>query len=256
MGNMDAPAAQSPQSSQTPRDAVRVRLVDVAARLLETQGLDAVTTRAVALAAGVQAPMIYRLFGDKNGLLDAVAEHGFATYLAQKPPVESHEDPVAGLRAGWDLHIGFGLANPALFRLMHTAPPTSDGQAAAESGVQVLRQRVSRVARAGRLRVPEHRAVQLIRAAGTGVVFTLIDQPSDARDEQLAELAWKAVCESILTDTQDVGAASPITAAVALRAALPALDVLSPHERALLGDWLDRVTDSDPRVGKLSAAAI
>jgi len=57
--------------------------VEVAAKLLATQGLDAVTTRSVALAAGVQAPTIYRIFGDKNGLLDAVVQHGWATYLAR-----------------------------------------------------------------------------------------------------------------------------------------------------------------------------
>ena len=69
------------------RDQTRAQLVAVAAHLLATHGPDAVTTRAVALAAGVQAPTIYRLFGDKNGLLGAVAEHGFASYLARKPPV-------------------------------------------------------------------------------------------------------------------------------------------------------------------------
>jgi AcrR family transcriptional regulator len=36
-------------------------------------GRRAVTTRAVAAGAGVQAPTIYRLFGDKDGLLDALA---------------------------------------------------------------------------------------------------------------------------------------------------------------------------------------
>ena len=71
------------------------------------------TTRSVALAAGVQAPTIYRLFGDKNGLLDAVAEHGFATYMARKPPGDPTADPVESLRAGWELHVGFGLANPS-----------------------------------------------------------------------------------------------------------------------------------------------
>src|SRR5487761_1796673 len=115
MGNMSDPAA--PPS----RDAVRARLVDVAAGLLAAQGPEAVTTRSVALAAGVQAPTIYRLFGDKNGLLDAVAEHGFAAYMARKPPVDADADPVESLRAGWELHVGFGLANPELFRLMHTA---------------------------------------------------------------------------------------------------------------------------------------
>jgi len=68
----------------SPRDRTRAQLVQVAEKLLATQGPDAVTTRSVALAAGVQAPAIYRLFGDKNGLLGAVVEHGFASYLARK----------------------------------------------------------------------------------------------------------------------------------------------------------------------------
>src|ERR1700712_3844228 len=123
---------------QAPRDVPRARLVDVAAELLATEGPAAVTTRSVALAAGVQAPTIYRLFGDKEGLLDAVAEHGFATYVAQKPPVGTHDDPVHGLRAGWELHVGFGVTNPALFRLMHTATQTTDGRAILESGIRVL----------------------------------------------------------------------------------------------------------------------
>src|SRR3954463_2802421 len=140
----------------------RERLIEGAAGLLAEGGREAVTTRSVALAAGVQAPSIYRLFGDKSGLLDAVAEHGFTSYVAQKPPVDTDDDPVEGLRAGWNLHVGFGLANPALFRLMHTARRTPDGQATVDAGTAVLRQRVRRVARAGRLRVPEHRAVALI----------------------------------------------------------------------------------------------
>lgn len=223
------------------RDAVRTRLVEVAARLLATEGPDAVTTRSVALAAGVQAPTIYRLFGDKNGLLDAVAEHGFADYVARKPPVDAG-DPVGGLRAGWDLHVGFGLANPALFRLMHTALRTAHGRSTAEAGVAILRQRVLRVAAAGRLRVAEQRAVELIRSAGTGVVFTLIDQPETERDPGLADLAWETVCATILTDSETAAPAGPITAAVTLRAALPGLSTLTAHERALLGDWLDRIT--------------
>jgi AcrR family transcriptional regulator len=223
------------------RDVVRSRLVEVAAHLLATEGPDAVTTRSVALAAGVQAPSIYRLFGDKNALLDAVAEQGFAGYVAQKPAVDADADPVEGLRAGWELHVGFGLANPALFRLMHTAKRTPAGQATVDSGVAVLRRRVHRVAQAGRLRVPEYRAVQLIHAAGTGVVFTLIDQSADERDETLADLAWEAICATILIDARPAESAGPVAAAVTLRAALPDLAAFTPSERALFGDWLDRV---------------
>jgi AcrR family transcriptional regulator len=232
----------------SPRDRTRAQLVAVAAELLATQGPDAVTTRSVALAAGVQAPTIYRLFGDKSGLLDAVVEHGFATYVARKPPVGAEADPVEGLRAGWELHVGFGLANPELFRLMHTALRTTlltpGGRAAAAAGTGILRARIHRVAEAGRLRVTERRAADLIRAAGTGVVFTLIDQAEDERDETLADTAWESVCAAILTDPGTAASTGPAAAAVTLRAALPDLTALTAAERALLGDWLDRIAES------------
>jgi AcrR family transcriptional regulator len=232
----------SVRDPETARDRTRAQLVEVAAELLAAEGPDAVTTRSVALAAGVQAPTIYRLFGDKNGLLDAVAAHGFATYMAGKRPVDADADPVANLRAGWELHIGFGLANPELFRLMTTALSADVGRAATAGG-EVLKARVHRVAAAGRLRVTERRAVELIRAAGTGVVLTLIDQPDDERDLALADTAWDAVGAAILVpeDTAGRASAGPAAAAVTLRAALPELTVLSPAERTLLADWLDRI---------------
>ena len=59
---------------------------------------------------------------EETGLLDAVAEYGFDTYLAQKAVRPSGGDPVDDLRAGWDLHVGFGLANPALYALMYGDP--------------------------------------------------------------------------------------------------------------------------------------
>src|ERR1700759_1109503 len=130
------------------RERTRAQLVEVAAELLDTGGPDAVTTRSVALAAGVQAPTIYRIFGDKNGLLAALVAPGFAGYVARNPPADAMADPVEGLRAGWELHVGFGLANPELFRLMHTALRTPDGQAIAAAGIGILRGRVHRAAEA------------------------------------------------------------------------------------------------------------
>src|SRR5258708_38242878 len=78
---------QDPVSS---RDRTRAQLVEVAAHLLAAEGPDAVTTRSGALAAGVHAPTIYRLFGAQNGLLDAAVEHGFASDEGQ-----NHLDPAA-----------------------------------------------------------------------------------------------------------------------------------------------------------------
>ncbi|NIJ10443.1 AcrR family transcriptional regulator [Saccharomonospora amisosensis] len=214
----------------------RTNLVEVAARLLREQGPAAVTTRGVAQAAGVQAPAIYRMFGDKDGLLDAVAEHVFATYVAEKSRTPDTDDPLADLRAGWDTHIGFGLANPALYVLLAGRPPSP----ATVAGMAKLRAKVRRVAEIGRLRVSEQRAVELIHAANTGVVLTLIAAPDS--DPGLADAMYEAVTRSILTDAPALAQDGPVAAAVAFRTVVPDLPALTDTERAMLSEWLDRAT--------------
>ena len=228
------------------RDDRRERILAAAAELLAHGGREAVSTRAVSAAAGVQAPTIYRLFGDKQGLLDAMATHGFTTYLASKTDVQPSADPVEDLRAGWDLHVGFGLANPALYSLMYGEPRPGHVPPAARRAAEVLAQHVRRIAEAGRLRVGEERAAQLIHAAGSGTTLTLIALPPDRRDPALSELAREAVIAAITTDAPAHVAPGPVGAAAALRAVLPQTDALTGPERALLHEWLDRVTRHAP----------
>lgn len=226
------------------REQARAHIVSVAAGLLATGGRDAVSTRAVAAAAGTQAPAIYRLFGDKEGLLEAVAEYGFRSYLAGKGTVPPVADPVAGLRAGWDLHVGFGLANPAVFALMYGDPKPGRTSPAAVAAFRVLQQRIRAIAAAGRLAITEPLAAELVRAAGCGTVFTLLVIPEDKRDMQLSRLACDAVIAAITTDVPVVEAPGPAAAAVALRAALPAAAALTEGERHVLAEWLDRLAAS------------
>ncbi|MGI8563605.1 MAG: TetR/AcrR family transcriptional regulator [Candidatus Dormibacter sp.] len=228
----------------TSRRDTRARIVDVAARLLQEEGPVAVTTRGVAERAGVQAPTIYRLFGDKDGLLEAVAEHVMSTYVSAKAEIveaasAADVDPVEELRDGWTMQIDFGLANPALFRLL-SDPDRVRHSPAARSGKQVLQARIRRIALTGRLRVSEHHAVDLIQAAGIGAIHTLLSTPPDQRDPDLAPSILQAVLTRILADTPEPAHQAPIEAAVALRAIAPQLDMLSHPERQLLAEWLDR----------------
>lgn len=224
-------------------ESKRDALVAVAARLLHEQGPAAVTTRAVAHAAGMQAPVIYRMFGDKDGLLDAVAEHVLGAYVADKAVAARDDDPLADLRAGWETHIGFGLANPALFVLL--ADPVRSGRSpASATGREVLRDRVRRIAEIGRLRVAEQRAVDLLHAAGTGAVLTLLAMPPRHRDPGLADAMYDAVTRSILTGSPAVAEHGPTAAAVAFRTVVPELAGLTGTERALLAEWLDRAARS------------
>lgn len=233
----------------TGRARTREHVVRAAAALLAEGGRDAVSTRSVAAAAGTQPPTIYRLFGDKAGLLDAVAEHGYATYLRAKPPRRAGADPVQELRSGWDLHVGFGLANPALFSLMYGDPRPGEPCEAAVTGLQVLRAKVEDVAAAGRLGVDVDRAARLMHAAACGVVLTLLASPPERRDPGLSGAAFDAVIAATTTDLPAAAEVGPVAAANALRADLGSVTGLTGAERTLLEEWLARITGRPPEGG-------
>ena len=228
--------------------ATRDRIVRAAAGLLAKGGREAVSTRAVAAAAGVQAPTIYRQFGDMRGLLDEVASHGFSAYLCEKTMRERAEDPVEDLRGGWDLHVGFGLANPAFYALMYGDPKPGTEPTAAKEAAEILRGLVRRVAKAGRLRVEVERAAGMIHAASSGVVLSLIATEEEDRDPALSEVTREAILAAVTTDepgkeaTEADGRSRAVSRAVALKAVLPETTELTPGERALLSEWLDRIT--------------
>jgi AcrR family transcriptional regulator len=188
----------------------------------------------------VQAPAIYRLFGDKDGLIDAVAEHAMATYVASKAEAGG-EDPVEDLRAGWQQHLEFGLANPHLYAILND-PRRGEPSPATLEGIQVLRERVHRVAAAGRLRVEEERAVEMIHAAGSGTLLALLEQSPGRRDHSLADAMFDAVSARILTDAPSGGTSDhdELALLVTFAAAAPTLKGLSDAEAELLSEWIAR----------------
>ncbi|MGZ8178697.1 TetR/AcrR family transcriptional regulator [Williamsia sp. SKLECPSW1] len=227
------------------RADVRDRIVAAASAMLTADGPVAVTTRAVAQAAGVQPPTIYRLFGDKDGLLEAVAEHVMAEFVARKATevasTAGEVDPVDDLRHGWRRQVEFGLAHPALHHLF-SDPDRVSGSEAARQGRRILAERVRRVAATGRLRVDESRAADMLTASSIGVIRVLLATPGRTLDDPLVEHAYDALAREILIDAPSTSDAV-LTTTTAFRSVVPYLDELSDAERTLLCDWLDRVVD-------------
>ncbi|WP_413798919.1 TetR/AcrR family transcriptional regulator [Streptomyces iranensis] len=238
------PAAE-PEVAADAREVTRQRVVEAAADLLARDGRDAVTTRAVAAAAGAQPPAIYRLFGDKDGLLEAVAEHGYATFLAAKHTDAHPRDPVTDLRAGWDLAVEFGLANPELYALMYGEPKRGTTSAAFQAGMRILLGRIRRLAAGGLLRVDEKLAAALIHATARGAVLTWLSLPADQRDPALLTAMRESMVTAVTHEKPAVRDAGPAGAARTLRALLPEQTALSGAERHLLGEWLDRLAADD-----------
>lgn len=253
---------------------VRRRIVEAAAGLLVSEGIDATSTRAVAARAGVAPPTIFRLFGDKDGLLEAVSEHGFETYLRAKARLPESGDPVDDLRVAWDLHIRFGLTQPAYYTLAYGQARAGQVPRAGQKAVAELQRMITRVAAAGRLRMSIERAAAIMHASSVGTILTLIGAPPEQRDLRTADAAREIVLAAISTpatappgtgetggsgDTGGTGETSgtgetgeaddTAKAAMALRAALARSDspAVTPAERSLLVEWLNRLADTGSR---------
>ena len=223
----------------------RRQILEVAADILEREGAQALSTRSVAAAAGIRAASLYQLFGDKDGLLAALAIYAFEIYLAEKHNLVHTDDPVDDMRRGWDAHVDFGLRHPAFYLLMYgTDRPGRRPPAADEAGDLLLRF-LDRVAAAGRLRVPSALAARLSLAAVTGVTLSLIGVPAEDRDPEVSARMRDTLIDSLITDPPPATDPGLASRALALDAALTAADEgilpLRPAETALLHDWLDRL---------------
>ncbi|WP_405181545.1 TetR/AcrR family transcriptional regulator [Nocardia sp. NBC_01377] len=232
--------AVEPDGVASGREQHRQRVIEAAAELLERGGRDAVTTRAVAEAAGLQPPAIYRLFGDKDGLLEAVAQFGFAKFVASKKVDPDPADPIDDLRAGWDLAVEFGLSNPALYTLMYSEPAGRESSAF-RAGLEILRGRVRRLAAGGWLRVDEQLAAGIIHATGRGAVLTWLSLPEPERIPALLTALREAMVTAVTNERPAVRDTGPAGAARALRATLPEETTLTGAEQQLLREWLDRL---------------
>ncbi len=105
-----------------PRDS----LVEAGVRILERDGLPAVSARNVAAETGTSTMAVYTHFGGMTGLIDAIAVEVFARFTRTLTEVPETDDPVADFLAMGLAYHRFALTHPARYQLMFgtSAPPS------------------------------------------------------------------------------------------------------------------------------------
>lgn len=99
---------------------LRRALIDAAQRVLEREGPNALSLRAVAREAGVSPAAPYHHFEDKGALLLAVATEGFERLdEALTQARDSAEDPRDQLAAIGVAYVQFAVSHPAIYRVMY-----------------------------------------------------------------------------------------------------------------------------------------
>src|SRR5690625_1551753 len=173
----------------------RERLISAAADLIAASPGEDFSLRAVCDAVGVKMPTLYHFFGSKQGLIDAVIEHGFDLYLNEKSSMESSGDPIQDIRAGWDSHVAFGLANPGFYTLMYGKVRPGHSPEAQSRPSEILRALTARAAEQGRLLVPSEQAAAHILVTNIGVTLrrSILAAPYPALSHTVREGAISAI---------------------------------------------------------------
>ena len=105
-----------------PPEERREQLLDATLELIGERGFGAATIEAVARRAGVARPVVYRLFGDRAGLLEELfareEERALGQIAAAIPAIPGDRDPDELLVAGLRVFLGAVAASPSTWRLV------------------------------------------------------------------------------------------------------------------------------------------
>lgn len=203
----------------------------------------------------MSAPTLYHHFGDKDGLLAAVVDFGWAAFLeAKRTTAEVVRAHVADdIRVGWDNHLEFARDNPNFYKLMWS-PAVSANSAAFREAYQMLHDRLELGASRGQLRVSAETGARMVMCAATGAALSLISQPDLFGDHASATHLREAVIAAVTRNAdgpagnrlaRDAGAPTIATVAVTLKSKLAVEDTpLTEPERALMEQWLATLADA------------
>ena len=114
---------------------LRRALVAAGRATLERDGLDKLSLRGAARAAGVSQSAPYHHFADKTALLSAIAADGFRDFgAAMQTRMGAGATPRDRLIGAGVAYVRFAHDNPALFRLMFSAHGWSEDEERAAAG--------------------------------------------------------------------------------------------------------------------------
>jgi AcrR family transcriptional regulator len=146
MSSVSRPREYSPE--------LRQHLLDTAARLLATEGPQALSTRRVAAEGGTSTTAIYSLLGSKQELVRQLFLEGFRRLDEHQRAVVHTDDPLADLLALGHAYHQSAIDSPNLYDVMFGSPvpefhPTLDDASYSLTTLEQCRDGVRRCVDAG-----------------------------------------------------------------------------------------------------------
>ncbi|WP_405140528.1 TetR/AcrR family transcriptional regulator [Sphaerisporangium sp. NBC_01403] len=175
--------------SQTSQDELRGRLINVAGELLLTDGPDSLTVRRIATEAGCSTTVVYTMFGNKEGLAEALYLEGFERFRRRLAAVPRHPDPLEYLTSLGPAYRDACLAEPGYYSVMFEKAipgfePSERARTLARAAVNVLDRAIADCISAGYLVPTQPRKIaDCLWAAAHGAVS--LERAGHLRDDRI-----------------------------------------------------------------------
>ncbi len=132
---MKSPQVRSPRKAKGQGAERREEILDAALKLFSAKGLQTVSTRQIAEAAGISQPALYAYFATKDDLIAELCVRAFATLSARMAAGKADWSPCAeAFDRFMRIYIDFGLERPDAYRVAFMIEKSHDGTFNARTG--------------------------------------------------------------------------------------------------------------------------
>ncbi|MEV4395972.1 TetR/AcrR family transcriptional regulator [Nonomuraea sp. NPDC049607] len=192
-------------------DELRSRLLDVAVNLLQSEGPDSLTMRRIAAEAGCTTTVIYTMFGNREGLAEALYLEGFERFRRLLEAVPQRRNPLEYLTALGPAYRQACLAEPGYYSLMFEQAipgfePSERARTLARAALNILDRVIADCISAGYLTPTQPRKIaDALWAAAQGAIS--LERAGHLRDDRTYEAVTLAMICCYLVDKDNLPSA-------------------------------------------------
>jgi len=183
-----APQVEDFKHGRVPRPVRERQLLELAEALFAERGYAGASMDELARRAGVTKPVVYELFGSKDGLFGACVDRSIERLAADiSAAVHAEDEPEARLRAGGLAFIRFAAGNRVAWDLMSMGGSFEQkARAVRSSQAELIRELMAEMARDDVDQRELEVAAHAVNAAYEGVAHWMWAHP-DVPIEQIAD---------------------------------------------------------------------
>jgi AcrR family transcriptional regulator len=160
-------------------ESTQERILKISAKIIASEGYDAISIRHVCDKAGVKAPTVYYYFKDKDGLIDAVINLAYQRHIETYAKYVKDKSPLKGVIKTWEAFFDFVDQNPDLYHAIVVAHLKQRIPSAGLELYRSIEQIFKQLDEEKKLKVPYKKAAQIFYATAYGQALVYVSQGSN-----------------------------------------------------------------------------